>query len=245
LNASLPLFIKQIPLTQSRDGDTYSWLQWEDARTLDDLLRRGDQDAVNAAINEGKISSEQLQKAVTDTAREWCELLLEDAQQSVEACEQLIRCSDEKFGPVAPNFSEIRKTIEDCRDLVRGFVKKKREAEGLPDVDITPPVVTSGIAQDEAGVVSLQPQLVTTRFVSGNLPLEPVNRVDALQRLEAVAAFFRRTEPHSPVSYLVQRAARWGAMPLEQWLQEVVKSDDVLGHIWETLGIKNPVDGNQ
>jgi hypothetical protein len=43
--------------------------------------------------------------------------------------------------------------------------------------------------------------------------IDPQSRADALRRLAAVAAYFRRTEPHSPVSYLVQRAVRWGEMP--------------------------------
>ena len=52
-----------------------------------------------------------------------------------------------------------------------------------------------------------------------------------------VAEFFRRTEPHSPISYLVERAVRWGHLPLEGLLKEVVKNDDVLNRIWETLGL--------
>ena len=62
-------------------------------------------------------------------------------------------------------------------------------------------------------------------------------RAEALKQLQHVADFFRRTEPHSPVSYLVQRAARWGQMPLEEWLQEVIKNADVLGEVKETLGL--------
>ena len=72
------------------------------------------------------------------------------------------------------------------------------------------------------------------------MPLEPRDRSDALRRLEAVAAFFRRTEPHSPISYLVQRAARWGAMPLEEWLQEVIRDTSVLSQLRDTLGLKDP-----
>lgn len=73
---------------------------------------------------------------------------------------------------------------------------------------------------------------------SGSLGLEPRDRTDALQRLQAIAAFFRRTEPHSPVAYLVQRAARWGEMPLEQWLTDVITDKNVLAHLRETLGLK-------
>jgi type VI secretion system protein ImpA len=76
-----------------------------------------------------------------------------------------------------------------------------------------------------------------------NMTLEPQNRADALRRLEALAVYFRRTEPHSPVSYLVQRAVRWGEMPLEAWLQDVINDEGVLSRVRETLGLKD-LDGS-
>lgn len=63
------------------------------------------------------------------------------------------------------------------------------------------------------------------------------NRAEALKRLAEIAAFFQRTEPHSPVFYLIQRAVKWGNMPFETWLQDVVKDETVLSQIKETLGI--------
>jgi len=63
-------------------------------------------------------------------------------------------------------------------------------------------------------------------------------RQDALRRLAEVADYFRRTEPHSPVSYLVQRAIAWGHMPLETWLGEVIKDSSLLESLRETLGLK-------
>ena len=56
-------------------------------------------------------------------------------------------------------------------------------------------------------------------------------------RLEEVAAYFRANEPHSPVAYLLDRAVKWGNMPLDRWLQEVVKDKNVLGELNETLGL--------
>ena len=69
--------------------------------------------------------------------------------------------------------------------------------------------------------------------------LELQSRADALRQLAAVADYFRRTEPHSPVSYLVQRAVRWGEMPLEAWLQNVIHDESVLDQLRETLGLKD------
>jgi type VI secretion system protein ImpA len=34
----------------------------------------------------------------------------------------------------------------------------------------------------------------------------------------------------------VQRAVKWGGMPLDDWLQEVIKDETVLGQLRETLG---------
>jgi type VI secretion system protein ImpA len=63
------------------------------------------------------------------------------------------------------------------------------------------------------------------------------SRRDALKRLREIADFFKKSEPHSPVSYLVQRAAKWGDMPLEAWLQEVIKDQGTLFQLKETLGV--------
>lgn len=66
------------------------------------------------------------------------------------------------------------------------------------------------------------------------------NRTQALQQLRQVADFFRRTEPHSPVAYLADKAAQWGEMSLHEWLKTVVKDDGALAHVEELLGIPAP-----
>jgi type VI secretion system protein ImpA len=58
-----------------------------------------------------------------------------------------------------------------------------------------------------------------------------------LRQLEKIADFFRQTEPHSPISYAVQRAVKWGNMPLEMWLADVVKDTATLDSLREILGL--------
>lgn len=240
LNGRLPLFIKQVPLTKSSEA-TYTWLHWEEARMVDNLARQNQEEAYQAALADGKVSSEQINKAVAATPRAFYETLLEDVQQSKDECEQLDRVSDEKFGRLAPSLLDIKKTIDECLDFITSTVKKKRAQEGIRDEAEEQAPATNGL--DET-VGSQEQDLTPVSVGSGSVPFDPVNRTDAIRRLEAVAAFFRRTEPHSPVSYLVQRAARWGRMPLEEWLQEVIKSEDVLGQLRETLGIKVDIPSN-
>jgi type VI secretion system protein ImpA len=63
------------------------------------------------------------------------------------------------------------------------------------------------------------------------------NRAQALQQLQQVADFFRRTEPHSPVAYLAIRAVQWGNMPLHEWLRTVIKDGGTLAQVEELLGM--------
>lgn len=64
-----------------------------------------------------------------------------------------------------------------------------------------------------------------------------MTRAQAIAQLRAVAEFFRHTEPHSPVAYLADRAARWGEMSLHEWLRTVVKEQGTLSQIEELLGV--------
>ena len=226
LNGKLPASIKEIAVTRSRDGRAYSLLQWEESRAVENLARQKPE-ARDEAIAEGKLTVEQFDKAVGATPRAFYEVLVEDLDAAWEALQSLDHVLDEKFGRDAPSLVEIKKSLEQCRDVVQPIVKRKRELE--------PDATSAGQPPAAAGA---QPEHGTSATADGPLaPIDPVNRADALRRLNAVTAFFRRTEPHSPVAYLVERAAHWGQMPLDQWLREVIHDDGVLAHVRETLGL--------
>ena len=82
----------------------------------------------------------------------------------------------------------------------------------------------------------------SANFGSSTGPIK--TRQEGFRRLVEVSEYFRRTEPHSPVSYLVERAVKWGRMPLEAWLEDVIKEVGVLDNLRETLGLKPSSNGN-
>lgn len=65
-----------------------------------------------------------------------------------------------------------------------------------------------------------------------------LSRDQAIRQLQEIAAFFRRSEPHSPVAYLADKAVRWGNMPLHEWLRTVVRDDAALSRVEELLGVE-------
>jgi type VI secretion system protein ImpA len=102
--------------------------------------------------------------------------------------------------------------------------------------------VGAGGQAGHGAVASAQPptQQTTPAEAQGMPGGPPQSRTQALAQLREVAEFFRRTEPHSPVAYLAEKAAHWGEQPLHVWLRSVVKDDASFAHIEEMLGVAPP-----
>jgi type VI secretion system protein ImpA len=222
LNEKLPATIRGVPVTRVYEGIAHSWISWDESRMVENLLRQNPE-AAQDELKEGRITSDQFDRAVASTPRAYYETLLADIDEAFEAWEQLDRTNDEKFGRQSPSLLGVKKTLEDVHALVEGITRRKRELEPDPSADAALGSPSGQLRGDEA-------------IMDGGALTD---RAAALRQLAAVAAFFRRTEPHSPVSYLVQRAVQWGAMPLEDWLREVISDDGVLARVRETLGLGN------
>jgi type VI secretion system protein ImpA len=157
---------------------------------------------------------------------------METINFTVEECKAAIsdinRITEEKYPRnQTPGFSNLRKMIENIDEQVKKLLEEKRieepdEIEVEETAGETAPAGASG-GGAAAGAIA--------------------GRADALRRLGEIAAFFQKTEPHSPVSYLVQRAVKWGNMGLETWLQEVIKDQTVLVQLRETLGVTDGASG--
>jgi type VI secretion system protein ImpA len=250
LNEKLPLAIRQVPVTQGVSGENYAWLHWKESRDVDNLGRQ-DQEAMAAALADGKITGEQFDKTVESTPLAYYKTLFDDLRQLYQEYEELDQLIDEKFGRQVPTLRELKEAIEDCRALVMDIVKKKGGLESEPTPLEPEPKAERGflgrLLRGKEELPSQGGQGKPERAIDAGQPavmsLMPQDRADAIRRLAAVAEYFRRTEPHSPVAYLVQRAVRWGEMPLEEWLQDVIHDESVLGQLRETLGLKDADSG--
>jgi type VI secretion system protein ImpA len=228
LNERLPEAVLAVPLTDpDASGAAYGWIDWKDSREVDNLALQS-AERYQAALDAGRLTGEQFDKAVAAGSRRFYEALLADVSAALEACAALEAVAGERYGREAPSLLGLHQAIEDCRDVLDRIVREKRRLE--PD---------EGDAAEAAPAPDGAPAPRPAAAGGRALPLEPVDRADAVKRLAAVAAFFKRTEPHSPVAYLVQRAIRWAEMPLEDWLQDVIGADDAaLSRLKDTLGIK-------
>ncbi|POT56144.1 type VI secretion system protein TssA [Citrobacter amalonaticus] len=63
------------------------------------------------------------------------------------------------------------------------------------------------------------------------------HREQAYLVIKQVADYLARTEPHSPVPYLLYRACAWGNMPLPELLSELINGDESARRLWRQLGV--------
>ena len=222
--ARLPNRVREIAIIPSaNDGPVFSWSFWKsryappksDSEDESDFARRRTDAEERAKVFESAAAATPLAHFST---------LRDDIQECQAEVSRLERLLDERFGRSAPGTSALKQSLEECFTLATRIFKDKGGLLGPQ-------------AEDGAGEHGEQPtgDSAETR---GSITGPVRSRSDALRRLAEVAVYFRQTEPHSPVSYLVERASVWAKMSFEELLTELVKDSGTREQIGELLGIK-------
>ncbi len=193
-----------------------------------DTARQRSQGAGAAAQPvEGKaapLTMDAITRAQRNTPKAQLLSLLQGARKLPDSLAALEAVIDERLGAEGPGFATTRDAV---RETALRLERLAREMGALPGDEIAAPAT---------GSAAIAPAQSPGAPGSG----APNSRAQALAQLRMVAEFFRRTEPHSPVAYLADRAARWGEMPLHEWLRAVLKEQGTLAQIEELLGVEKP-----
>jgi type VI secretion system protein ImpA len=139
--------------------------------------------------------------------------LLPDAEYCLAMLCELERVVDRRLGAEGPGFSA-------AKDALQAVIAAIAPASGTSAMAMAGDATSGGAGQGAMAVLGGAVQ----------------NRAQALAQLRLVADFFRRTEPHSPVAYLADKAASWGDMPLHVWLRAVIKDPGAIAGLEELLG---------
>ncbi len=244
LDKQCSLVARETPLTA---GEGVSFMGFEDSKifdmpeNIDDLdsdKRQKLQDLQSQAEAENRITGERWRKAKGQTRRQFYEELTLTLEECWAEYEQLDRTIEDNFERnQMPALLQLKKSLDAIRDLVKKLLQEKRQAEPTEEE------LAAGVETTEE-TISENGEIITVSGVAGiSGPIK--SRQDALKRLSEVAEYFRKTEPHSPVSHLVSRSVKWGNMSLENLLQELVKDEGVLGQIRETLGFNTASDSTE
>lgn len=213
--------VRALPLTAALGDRPRSWRDYEDSRRIEAAGRSTDDSKFRELIDAGLTSPDQWQAALagTDPAH------LAAVGASIAACQAELRnldalCSD-RFGDSAPYFTELGNLFVEIAEHLTRFAVAAPGAPVAAELTSELPVAAVARAAAAAGIAS---------------------REQAYRQLREAADFLRRTEPHSPVPALVDRAIRWGEMPFQQLFKDVIRDDSARRQIIELLGLPREDD---
>ncbi|QYF92749.1 type VI secretion system protein TssA [Massilia sp. PAMC28688] len=207
----IPALLKEMPVTDG-NGKRYTTLDFDKARK-------------NPNDPDNKLSD--MDSAKRANSPQFRSTFAADALYLMEALLKFEKSADERLGRDSPGFSA-------ARDAVSNMMHLMPTVAAVAVDDVAPAGEQYGTISNDQGMPYIAPQ-----GPSGP-PGAITNRAQALAQLRAVAEFFRRTEPHSPVSYFADKAADAGQQNLHDWLRSVVKDEASMAHIEELLGVKSP-----
>jgi len=178
------------------------------------------------------------------SAREEILALLANIAVAETGLEHLVQVTKRKameHGVNPPNFRSVQSLLDKVKGAVTQLtglrLAEKSEpapvavaAETEQVTAKSPESASADVAQasvemqSEAEASYSQQQLTVNnmRSLSEVANTNSMNRDKAFHQLRELAEFFRVSEPHSPVSFLIEKAIRWGYMPLPDLLNEMM-----------------------
>ncbi|QRK05082.1 type VI secretion system protein TssA [Archangium violaceum] len=143
---------------------------------------------------------------------------LTDALEAISALEQAL---DTRLDQTSAALRRTRAVLGDIQALIA--LLKSNASHSLTD---DPPEVTT------------EPGAPSPPLGPGQVPSVIRSRKEAYLLLGHAADYLLRTEPHSPVPYLVKRAMAWGQLSLDKLLEELVPDSSSVEALHTLLGMK-------
>jgi type VI secretion system protein ImpA len=157
---------------------------------------------------------------------------LETVTGCIEAYERLVTILDERCGEAAPPSANTRNVLLEAAAAIRVL-------GGLADQ------VHTTSAAGGTGVAETEPERVdpAAGTAGERLPHTINSRDEAFEILLSVARFFRRSEPHSPISMSIETLVRRGRMDFSELLTELLPEPQARKAVLTAAGIQPKPEG--
>ncbi|MDH5570344.1 MAG: type VI secretion system protein TssA [Gammaproteobacteria bacterium] len=211
--------IRNVKLTQGQSVGPYTL--WQYQQTLD-IQKIIDEEQRTQRIAKNGFSIDDVNTAVSESSQEFYIDMIDDLESAIAEFRQIGSMLDERCGiHEAPPTSNIVNTLQDFLGSINHLAKYKLPAEEI---------VETGVENTEMTNQGAAPTVVAKGPVQ--------NRDDAFRQLNEIADFFRKTEPHSPISYVLQKAVNWGEMPLCDLIKELIPDSSSRDFYSSLTGVK-------
>ncbi|MFL0809045.1 MAG: type VI secretion system protein TssA [Agarilytica sp.] len=217
--------IRKVHLTEGRDPGPFSLWQYQQSL---DIQKAQDEPSRQAKIANLGFDTDDIDKSVAGSSEAFYVNLRDDLEECIDIYKATGLKLDELCGlDDAPPTRTIIEVLDTCLGTVKHIGKLKFPIESIEED--TEMDENTGAGTDTGAVA---PKAARSPIAT---------REEAFKQLIEIADFFRKTEPHSPVSYVLQKAVKWGNMPLGDLIQELIPDSSSREHFSELTG----VEGNE
>lgn len=210
--------LKFIPLTEGTAPAPFSTWQCEQAFELE---RISDPAKRDARSKRGFTTRAEVDQAITETSQDF---LIQTHKALLEA-----RAQYDRYQNVLDSYCEdqpqptgrIKDTLDACLQALT-YIAADRIAANRSSPDTSDPEGTDSHEPSDTNVI--EPDTAQLNL----------DRSRALAQLVEIADFFRRSEPHSPISYAIEKAVYWSRLSLPELLNELI-TDENARQTYQTL----------
>lgn len=214
------VLVERINFQRVTEGTTErDYYLWEYSIAAD-THRISDEQAREDRCRQLGYSLDDILKAANSTSGEYFLNLKQEIEAAEAALQDFDQIFDKHCGQLSPPTSQIRGALEKARAAIQRLGQQKMGAL-LSNHEVTQQPVTPSIAK-----ASSNSSVETTLLASTNGDAFPLSkaalnsRQDAIDAMEMVAKYFRATEPHSPISYSLDKLVKWANLPLDKLILE-------------------------
>lgn len=225
--------LKAVNLVDTHESGSWGLATFEQAVALQQI---SDPDERAKRLEHGAVTMEQFIAAAQNTPAQFFQSLAEDLDEAKQWYEKLIAAIEERAGyEQTPPSSSILNTINECRQRVQAFINEYAPSLGEGGAD-----APDGDGSDTGETVA------TGGGGSGGGPARPSgplqSREQAFTLIRQAAEYFRKTEPHSVLSWQLEECVKWGQMSLPDLLKELINDEAALESVYKRVGIPKPRD---
>jgi type VI secretion system protein ImpA len=216
--------IRKIPISQLASPGRFALWQYEQAA---ELLKLGDSDRIAARIAAGAATMEAIEAAAKQTPATFYRGLHGELEACIAEYDKLTAALAARCGSEAPPSSNIRNALLALRGAVAHLARDVYEA-----------AIASTPGGSDSEVGAIPPANGGDSVSTGAI----ATREEAFHTLLVVAEYFKRTEPQSHLSYVLEEVVRKAKLPLPKLILELIPDVEARKTYFLTAGIRQPAD---
>lgn len=222
-NGSLMQPLYKTVLFDGPTGDPVAFYQYRGSEQTTTLAKP----QLEAALKRGEIPFADMEKMARQQPRRFA-TVRSDARAALKAWEAMASVMDEKARDEGPSTTHVRDLLHALERVANRYAPEEAKIEEAADDGSL-----DESQQEDAGMETAE-TVHAVRVAGG--PIR--DRESALKQLEDLSAWFRRTEPHSPLAYTLEEAVRRGRLTWPELLDELVSDKKVHDDLLIKLGIR-------